>query len=471
MTNFQRWQLLCRDITSPQSFIDWGWYYIIAAALQRRVWNGPKHMPLFPNIYVFLVAKPGIGKGKVIKPVTEILKHFKLPDPNKANESSKPESYKGQEVKDIDPVILEALEHSNYSIATSSNPSKKILEDRPLTIPVAADSTTYQALLVAFAKATRRINYKEFDEKLQKKVLKIYTHASLAFSLEEISSLLAKNTDDVVNCLIKTYDCGDYDKETKTQGCDRVRNCCLNILGGTTPSFMQSTFDNKLIGDGFTSRTHFIFEHQNRFNTLKLPERTEEQKIALNEILVHVEKLTKLYGQLSFTEEAMDYLEHWWTKINPVSKPNTSLKLEPYYSRKDIHTKKLAMILHCSEDAEHEEGVPKNKMTLDTVKKALDILAGVEKNMHYAINFDGKNPLSSVAKKIVNYVTSAGPQGFNDLRLEFYDDARESEMVEVVNHLLVMGKLIKQKKDLPDGKQVDVLDVVRQSVVNNNLIG
>ena len=78
MTNWDRWQLRLREVTSPQSFIDFGFVYLVSSYLQRRVWTNADHQKLFPNVYIILVGDPGIGKGLVIKPVTEFLKGHKL---------------------------------------------------------------------------------------------------------------------------------------------------------------------------------------------------------------------------------------------------------------------------------------------------------------------------------------------------------------------------------------------------------
>lgn len=434
MTNFERWQLYMREIPSPQSYIDFGFYYLISAALQRRVWVGPDHYKLYPNVYIILVGEPGIGKGLVIKQIAELLKYHKLEPPG-GSVKQEPNLQK------VEPALIEAVNAANYAEATGVK-TQKIDLDRPLLIPVAADATTYEALIRAMAKATRRINYVDFDPALQKDTVKIYTHSSLCFCLEEISSLFRRKTEDVVNFLLKAYDCGDYEYDTKTQGTDRVKRCCLNFFGGTTPSFMQSTFNDRLLNEGFSSRTWFVFEYANRFNSLLIPELSEEQVEARNTLIEHVQKLSKIYGRIHFEQDAWDYLDNWWKNIHPYNKPNTSLKLTPYYARKNIHAQKLAVAMHMGEDAEvNDRGEPKNKIQLATVKSAMEYLDLTEKKMHYAINFDNKNPLSAVGKRLVTYITNNGAQSMRDLMIEFWDDVRENELKEIIQHLIAVQKI------------------------------
>ena len=244
MTNYERWLSLTSGLSSPQNYIDWSFRYLIGASLQRRVWVGPSHQQCFPDMYVILVGRPGIGKGLAIREVSSALSYWKLKDAIKYNS-------KLDEVQKLtaDSVLQSDIENAQSNELQASNKKNAIVD--PLLIPLAADATTYEALVSAVASSYRRINYIAFDEKIQQNVLKIYGHSSLCFSLQELSSLLRARTNDTVNYLLGLYDCPeDYTYDTKTKGKDRVRRGCLNLLAGTTPSFMRSIFDSKLVDEG-----------------------------------------------------------------------------------------------------------------------------------------------------------------------------------------------------------------------------
>lgn len=55
LSNFEAWQLRMREVTSPQSYIDMGLFFCIAAACQRRVWTNAEHQKLYLNIYPCLL--------------------------------------------------------------------------------------------------------------------------------------------------------------------------------------------------------------------------------------------------------------------------------------------------------------------------------------------------------------------------------------------------------------------------------
>lgn len=431
MTNYERWRSITEHLESPDNYIDFGFYYTTAAFIQRRVFTGPKHEPLYCNLFCVLVGGPGIGKGRVIRWIEFFLKHFKIENPK--DKSSKPSNVVGS-----DPAVEQAAREANYAQGESDKnkgPTEK------LVIPLGSDASTYEALCMAVAKATRYINYIEVD-KDGKRHTKIYAHASLAFCLEELSSLFRKHTNDVANFLIKAYDAGDYDYETKTQGVAKIRKCCLNFFGGTQPSFIQTIFNEKILTEGFASRTWFIYASKKRKYNINNPELTETQLQAVNDLIAHFGKLTKLYGQVKFSEEAWKYIEHWYCNVLPENRPNESPKLDAYYARKNMHLQKLAMILHLSEDAEMNDlGQPLNDISVDCVKKAQEILDREERSMHYALNFDSKNPLANVGRKMINYILDKGPQSKSQLLTEFFDDAKASEQDEILTHLLVTDKL------------------------------
>lgn len=441
MTNYQNWRIYTDGFVSPDSYIDWGFYYLIAASLQRRVWL-TDHSPIYPNMYVLLVGDPSVGKGLVVKQVASILRHHKLPDPTSNRQV--------QSLQGTDKTTMETIASEDYKTAqeregtynAGKEPYKKNF-DRPLLIPVAADASTYEALVRALAKSLRHINYKKFDAKLNKEVLGIYAHSSICFCLEEISSLFRKRTEDLVHFLLETYDCGDYEYDAKTPGLsDRVKKCCLNFFGGTTPAFMQECFEDALLTEGFSSRTFFIFAANNRKTAFFVPDLTPEQISARESIIAHVEKLSKLYGPVHIDPEDKDWLELWWKKAQ-IQRPNISPKLNPYYGRKNMHVAKLGMALHFAESTEMH--IPRS-----CFERAIEILAEEERSMHFALGLEKKNPLATPATKVLKYIEQCGKKTFKELLAEFWEilPNRKSDLEEIIDHLQGMGKLKKETEKL-----------------------
>jgi hypothetical protein len=415
MTNFDRWQHYTSGLSSPQNYIDWCWYYIIGAALQRRVWVGPEHQPIFANKYMILVGEPGIGKGLPIREVGTFLRHWK----------------KKEGVK-IDPTTLNQVNKSTYNLLQESdekmikdNSTNKAIVD-PLLYPVAADATTYEALVRAVGESFSRVEY--IDDKGK---FKVHGHSSLCFILQELASLFRKRTEDTVNFMLGLYDCPiDYEYVTKTQGLsDRVKRGCLNMIAGTTPSFMQSTFDAKLADEGFNSRTFYIYAQRNRKNQFFIPLLTDEQVKDRSILLEHIRQLSGLFGHVRVDDDTMKFLYEWWDdqERNKNKRVNASMKLKAYYSRRNIHVMKMAMALHFGESLEMY--IPK-----ETFERAIDVLSREEKNMDLAITLAENNPVAKCSRKVLELL-SIQKRTLIDLMIETHSIASKSQLEESLDFL------------------------------------
>ena len=233
------------------------------------------------------------------------------------------------------------------------------------------------------------------------------------------------------------YDCDDIQRKTKTQGVDSIRKPCMSLLAGTTPAFLEETLKEKLLSDGFSARVWFVYEYANRFDKWDVDGLDAEQQVAKTELLEHLKYLALLHGRVTLTTEAEAYMKHWWEverKTKP--RPNLDIRLDPYYSRKLMHVRKLAAILHFAEQ------FTSFVIPLDTCMRALEILEKVEKRMHFALVMKERNPLAAVGRKIVKYLDHfPGGLGKNELLAKFYEDVTDNELVEVLNFLIATHKV------------------------------
>jgi len=436
MTLLDKWKLYMADNPAPDHFIEFGFYYMIGSALQRRVWLGPPQegKSIFPNMYIILCGEPGVGKGIVIKPVAEILKYHKITggeadaakqDNVKAMENMIEEAKKNG----ADQSILEALYKSRDALTSVTSINAPTKKER-LLIPVAADSTTYESLVQTHAGSVSKMTVKPCE----KAPAGFYVHHSLCFALEEISSLFKKRADAIVNYLIVAYDCGDYTYETKHAGTDRVRKCCLSFFGGTTPGFMKSAFDESLLSEGFASRTWFIFGHEARQHHFMFPQPTSEQVVAKQDIIARVKELTALFGQATFSVEAQAFCDNYFQNVLPKRKSNPLDVLKPYYSRKNIHLCKLCLAMHFAKSDEME-------IQLATVERALSKLDSVELSMHHALAFSGRNPLGLLYKKVWRWLAKDGAKTMIQIWEKYLDDMTIQETEQCVEFLMATGKL------------------------------
>ena len=246
--------------------------------------------------------------------------------------------------------------------------------------------------------------------------------------------------------MIRAYDCTNYEYDTKTPGLqDRILSPCLNFLGGTQPSFIAEIFKDRLLTEGFASRTWFINEEEPRSYRYDIFTFSPEQLEARAGLVKHVGELIKLFGNLKQTSAAYSFMKNYVETILPNKnmRANQSTKLEHYYSRKKVHVEKLAGAIHFADSVE---------MTIDlpSYQKAIAMLDGFETSMDKSLNVGGRNPLAASSEKILQYLRKRGGDTFPGIWREFVDDLNEKELVDTIGYLIQVGKVDSQT----DGKGI-----------------
>lgn len=438
MTNFERWQIYCADLSSPQNFIDWGFYYMIGAALQRRVWIGPIERGLFANKIVILCGPPGVGKGIVINPVSDILRKWKLTDRVTLD---------GVDPKDQDTLQVIRDKDAKKALDDDSFKQGKI---EPLLIPIGADTTTFEAVTRDMANATRHVEYIKIDVETGRRGIGVYGHASICFNLTELESLFSKKTEKLISLLMDTYDCKElHVYKTKNCGDDFIRRGCINIIAGTTPHFLESIFDDGLVTEGFSSRIFPIYSAKPRFHHGFLPDFTPEQVKMKEEITLHIRKLTALYGQVKISKDTENWFNKWYSEYmgDRKNRINKATVLDSWYPRKNIHIPKLALAIHFSNSTEMEIGQ-------ECFEQAMSVIEREEPNMDKALAFTAKNPISNIARKILNYLDGEW-RDVDEVVIDWHKEGPVAQIQEALSFLLETGQVIQDTvpdKHIPDKK-------------------
>lgn len=457
VTNYDKWMYYNDRLTAPDSFISFGFYYLISAALQRRVWIPPSDKPIYPNQFMNFVSPPGVGKGLVTTEVMRFLSHHRMENPTDRATIVTGDSHGN--VKTVDRAVMEAEANINFMQARGEQRTGRAANgtiEKPLLIPIAADASSYEALVLAISKAWRMKRFVRFDPKLQRNVNDIYSHSSICFCLEEITSLFRKKAEDVVTFLQQTWDCGDYVKDTKTQGTDRIQKSCVSILGGTNPEAMSKIFRDGLLNMGYASRCIFIYESRDRKTSMFFPELNDVQKQYYEDLLVHIKKLTDLHGQVTLSQETIDWLEEWWRECQN-KRPNIHEKLQHYYARKKVHVAKMALAVHFGESTEMTIGIPEFQRAIHLLEN------GAEKRMHHALMTTSENPYYKLGTRILAYIKESGPKSRKELLAKFWPDlptqSPKDALDNTIEHYVITGKIV-PVRDKKLG--IELFDIVRE---------
>lgn len=434
-----------KHIYAPQDFIDMSFFWMIGAALQRRIYLQCEEKPLFCNQYVILVGDPAIGKGLAIDPIIDTLKYHKLHSTNHKPVFKQDPSTLTQEQRSL----LEATAKVEATLDELMEKQKKTTVE-PLLFPVSPDDCSYQDLVHAMATSIRRINVDPIPVLAPSGS---YGHCSLCVGLSEMATLFKRQSEQALKFLLKAFDCGDYEYSTLSRGRDLVKKCCLSLLAGTTPSQIQDMLDDSIINDGWTSRCIFVYGDKRRFEAFRIKDFSEEQLAAKQKLLVHLKNLSKIFGRINYHPEVIEFLDDYFE--NGRGYRNEHPHLIPYYGRKNIHVPKLAVAFHFAEnEIEFRDGKPvyDNTLKLRSVKLALSLLEHIETRMHMALCIRGKNPIAILADKILKELEYEKEISKKELLVKFWNDMPQGiiSLDEALNHLMTIDRITHSDKSTSD---------------------
>lgn len=392
--NLDRWRFYCKDYSSPDTYIDASWLFLVGACLQRRVWI-ESAWKVFGNQYTWLVAKPGVGKT-VTDTVYEYLAFY--------DRKGKPAQFMhNDEGKGEQPDYL---------------------------FPVAANATSLAKLLDHMCSRPQWVKENPDGTPMRPP----YRHSTSTFILDEIVSLFKRTTDDLQGFMLSGYSCvREYKDDKVSAGLRYVANVCVNMLGGTQPAKFSEMLKNNIVDDGLTRRVFIIYETHSRKKMPLMPPYSSEQLVAKAGILRHILALSKLYGPMTMTEGATRLHHDYCMSGEMVI--NKSSYLENYYQSKNIHLLKIAMAHHFTDSLTME-------LEAEDIKFAIKYLSIIERNMHRAFQPRADTDEAEVKSALLaRLAIETTPQRPEDLFGEFMLKTSWAKFTELVGDLVNAGAL------------------------------
>lgn len=194
----------------------------------------------------------------------------------------------------------------------------------------------------------------------------------LATVASELGVFLPQYDPLFMNSLTKFYDGEFYEERRRTSAVKHVKidSPFLALIGGTTPSYLNSFLPEGAWDQGFTSRTIFVYAGEGVFSTIFGDEsgfaRLETEYHAL---LSDLKRIHGLYGKLQWDPDAAAAIEAWnRAGLPPVPEHN---KLTHYNTRRLAHVIKLCMVASISRTSDL-------RITLDDYQTALGWLLEAE---------------------------------------------------------------------------------------------
>lgn len=274
------------ETESSPIFHKWVGISCIAAALRKKTWLSLGRLKVFPNMYVVLVAEPGIAR-------------------------------KSQAI--------------SYGV--------DILNQLPQVV-LSADAITQQAMLQDLEQCAAE------DQMPDGKLLR---HSSLSIISREFESFLGQKGDNAKMLILLTdlFDASEnsWKYRTKNQGTNTIPSVYINLLAATTPDSLANSLPPSAIGNGLTSRILFVWSNA-KTKRIPRPEKTQ-RIIELRELLIHdLSVISRISGAYQFTEESGEWWDNWYMQYDEQSPKRicTDPAFNGWYSRKPMMLQKLALI-------------------------------------------------------------------------------------------------------------------------------
>lgn len=261
-------------------------------------------------------------------------------------------------------------------------------------------------------------------------------NAEMTIHSTELSSLIEPSGVPMIQFLTDIYD-GDFKwrYSTKGSGRDTLNNPLLNILAGTTPSWIAEGMPADVIGHGFTSRVIFVYE--------EVPRHLNPDPLPPDEKLVHALKqdliqISTLKGQFVWDGEQGDKGEpgyvkgpakeayHQYYKDIAGTQPS-DYRVEGYHWRKKVHLLKVAMLLSLAE---------RDSLVIKAVDihTAWELLGSIEDKMYKTFSAVGKYEHASDMERILQQIMESG--GIS--RQEIFRRNRAAGSIDDLGKMLAM---------------------------------
>jgi hypothetical protein len=300
--HFPHWLKAYLDYTkaseAPDAFHFWTGVSVIAGALRRRVWQEQHLFQWIPNFYIVFVAPAGVATK-----------------------------------------------------STTLNLGMGLLEQVPDVI-FGPESGSWQGLGDALAASTQYFLWPGNPDGSTEPI----PMSAITVAASELGTFLRPDDEHAMSFLTDAWDGRKrkFNHRTKHSGTIEIQRPCLNIIGATTPSWLQRNMPENLIADGLLSRVVFVYAEKKR-HYVSLPSRNV-QGAAFRDVgkklVEDLKEISNLVGDYEFCSKIADpggWMDTWYSAHYGATPAHmASARYGGYLSRKQTHMVKLAMVLAAS---------------------------------------------------------------------------------------------------------------------------
>ena len=435
---------------SPTLFHLWVAITTIAAALRRNVHIRMGHFKIYPNFYTVLISPSGtcrkstaigIGEGFLrhveginifrTKMTPEALLTFLKEEAQIVSETDGDEEGTG---------VSDAQKHDTRGQARNNEEDETQDEQVAVSGGEEEENEAYSTEETEADYPSENTGEEAIEAPEPSKEKLEFIESTSGFIIaSELATMLgsASYSDDLKFLLTDLYDNKVSDGyTTKNSGRIKLHNVNINLLAGSTPTWMARNFSEDAFGGGFMGRTIFVYQEEG--TRIPWPEKSEELEVLEQMLIVDLQHISRLQGNFFVTTGAKDFYSDWYMN----RKLEAGTRMSGYFERKHIHLLKIAMILAIAES---------DTKVIDVrhCKAALVLLEQVEDWMPDAFAYIGATVEAQVEQQILEFLRSRGGYATASVLLKHIRKSIKGkrDFDTIMDTLRASGTVISQIKD------------------------
>ena len=214
----------------------------------------------------------------------------------------------------------------------------------------------------------------------------------------ELANLLgqSKLDDGLIKLLTEFWDCRKrFTYMTIARGMETVTDICLNIIGGSTATWLRSSIPESALEGGFFSRL-ILVHRPPKGEKNPCPTMTAEQREALENVKHDLQCIrNNMQGEFIIDDDAQQMFNEWYHDFNAPEKAESFMR--GYYGRKGAFLQKVAMCLSASYSDDM-------RITYDDMSLALRLLNENEEHTKQMVKYMGTTEQGSKHLHVLNII-------------------------------------------------------------------
>lgn len=224
--------------------------------------------------------------------------------------------------------------------------------------------------------------------------------------LSELSNFFGRDPGGMIDLLTGIWDCGgeNFHRRTKGQGEDVIPRPNLNLLGCTTQDWITTYLKSDIIGGGFTRRVVFNNELMGDDKLrVSWPDDTPATIQAYQNCIAYGRVLRGVRGEMSYGLGARAWWDNWY-QTRPIPREPD---VRGYHKSKPTILLKVAMLVALSK-------APDRVVNIEDLEVGLALLDNTETHLLKVFQGIGRNELTHVANKMLEFLEAAPPKEYKD---------------------------------------------------------